>query len=89
MKRDVSLALLGSPEAGGIPIVVPGVRPAKITATRQGGQVLLSWPAGAYVLESTPDLNAPLWTPVAGVTGNSALVSPDAGPVFYRLAPAR
>jgi hypothetical protein len=50
--------------------------------------ITLTWPqwASAYRLESTDRISSPIWTPVAGVTGTTAVLPTPDGARFYRLA---
>ena len=61
--------------------------PPTLTVKLSGKNVVLTWPAAysGYVLESSPSLSAPSWTPVPGVTGTSATVPIGAGNAFFRL----
>jgi len=65
--------------------VAPPVAPA-LSIARSGGNVVVSWPAGTtgFTLESAPSLQGP-WSPVAGVSGNSASVAPSAAAQLFRL----
>ena len=88
---DADMIALGAPSGTGLPIVVPGPAPAlpaaKITVTRNGNTLRITWPLElvGYVLESTPSLSAPTWQPVLGTTANCATVSASSGRRFYRL----
>ncbi|MDB6037952.1 MAG: hypothetical protein JWM99_1793, partial [Verrucomicrobiales bacterium] len=88
---DAELVALGGPSAGGIPVLTeaPVVEelPVSLTITRSGSNLTISWPAASagYILETTPSLGSPVWTPVSGVANNS-VTFPGAGTAqFYRL----
>jgi hypothetical protein len=61
-------------------------KPVAITVTRNGDNLVISWPADAvgFTLESSPSLGG-AWTAVGGVTGNSASLPAQAAQQFYRL----
>ncbi len=79
---------LGGPSASGIPVVLPITPPTEspqLTVSRSGADVVLSWPAEAngFVLESSTDFTD--WSPVPGVTGNSASLPATDEARFFRL----
>ncbi len=88
---DFEAAALGGPQASGIPVVVPGggvvTRPT-LSLSRTPGAFTISWDASltGFVLETTPSLSSPSWSPVPGVTGNSFTVTTTNVAAFYRLA---
>ena len=56
--------------------------------THSGANLIISWDnqATGFILEQTTSLAAPIqWSTAAGVTGNSATVTPSPGYKFYRL----
>jgi hypothetical protein len=69
------------------------VAPLALGITRLQDQVVLSWPAAGsadFILETTPSLSAPNWTPVPdepGISGDRKTVSitPGNSAGFYRL----
>ncbi|MGV3772803.1 MAG: LamG domain-containing protein, partial [Verrucomicrobiales bacterium] len=75
------------------PTSLPGNdTPPKLTATRNGNNLVISWPAAAtgFVLESTTALGAgATWTPVAGATQNGqnmeVSVPMEGNARFFRL----
>jgi hypothetical protein len=85
---QAELAALGGPSASGIPVIIalPSAGAPRLTITRVGNDVRVSWPANVtgYRLEGTSDLNSGNWSEVASVA-NCALV-PISGPArFFRL----
>ena len=67
-----------------IPTVVPTPSlGAEITPT----VLLLTWPTDAtgYILQGSPSLSAPNWTPVEGVSGNSVTVPLTGDARLFRL----
>ena len=84
------MAALGGPSASGIPILVPEIiaetQPTVAIAT-SGTSVTVSWPVDVtgYTLQSSPTVNGPTWTPVAGVAGNSVTIPATTGNLFLRL----
>jgi len=60
--------------------------PPSLSFARQGGNVVISWPAATtgYTLESNTTLGGG-WSAVAGVVNNSVSVAPTQANVFYRL----
>jgi len=73
---------------------LPSRPPAVVSIRHDGPRVVLSWPvaAGAYALETSPDLKAPTWSRlVTGITSDgtqkSLSLSPDQAPAqrFFRL----
>jgi len=69
--------------------VLPRIIPA-LSIVKQTGSYNLSWPttAGGWELDTAPSLTSPSWTPVAGVSNNSATVSAGTGNAFCRLRSA-
>lgn len=61
--------------------------PPRLTITRTGSAVTLSWPAEAtgFALEATSDLGAANWTAVGGVSGNSLTLPASETARFFRL----
>lgn len=59
----------------------------RLSITRTGNTVTLSWPADAsgFVLETTSDLATANWTPVGGVSGNSIALTTSDAVRFFRL----
>src|SRR5436190_1214471 len=82
------LAALGGPSASGIPVAIglPSAGVPRLTITRSGNDVRISWPANVtgYRLEGTSDLNSGLWGEVASVA-NCATVSMSGPARFFRL----
>ncbi len=80
---------MGGPTAEGLPLVlgVTVVPQPSLSVSRTGDTLTVTWPADAagYVLESAPTVTG-AWTPVAGVTGNSATVPSGTGELFLRLS---
>ncbi len=81
---------MGGPSAAGIPIVLsvaPPAAPPVLSVALGEGNVTVSWPADAtgVTLESSPTLVNPAWTPVGGVTGNSATIPTSGDGLFLRL----
>ena len=81
---------LGGPSADGIPILLavpPPATPPALTLARSGANLTISWPpeATGYTLESANSLPTTSWTPVPGVTGNTATIAPSGAAGFYRL----
>jgi signal transduction histidine kinase len=63
----------------------PVVAPA-IAATLEAGGLRLTWPAASgFVLEQRAEATSGAWSPVAGVSGNSALVPVTANRQWFRL----
>jgi hypothetical protein len=57
-----------------------------IAIVRQGNQVQLSWEGKGFVLEKNATLTNPAgWTPVEGLSGNTATVPIGTGNEFFRL----
>ncbi len=58
-----------------------------LSFARSGNQLTLSWPPDVtgFILEATPGLVAPSWTPVPGVVNNSVTVDISTGTRFFRL----
>jgi hypothetical protein len=85
---NAEIESLGGASADGIPIALPprASLPA-IQISRSGNDLIISWPADAagFTLESTPTLTNPTWTPVAGVTNNSATITITGNARFLRL----
>jgi hypothetical protein len=54
---------------------------------RSGANVILVWPTAynGWVLETSPSLSLPNWTPVPGVINNSVTVTANSGSGFFRL----
>lgn len=68
-------------------IPVQPSEPPALSISRTGDSVTISWPGDAtgFTLESTPALAPAAWTPVSGVTGNSATVPVSGDARFFRL----
>lgn len=64
----------------------PPERP-RLSITRTGNTVTLSWPAEAtgFTLEATSNPGAANWTPVGGVSGNSITLTASDAAQFFRL----
>jgi len=64
----------------------PPVQPS-LTASLEGAGLRLTWPAAAtgFVLEQRSEVGTGTWSPVAGVTGNSALVPTSGDRQWFRL----
>ena len=87
---DASIKALGGASAAGIP--VPATAGPELTATKEGNNLLVSWPASAtgYNLFSAPALPATTWTQVSGTpqtVGDRVVVTEaiGTGTKFYRL----
>jgi hypothetical protein len=80
---------MGGPTAAGLPLVlgVTVVPQPSLSVGRTGDTLTVTWPADAtgYVLQSAPTVSG-TWTPVAGVTGNSATLPSGTGELFLRLS---
>ena len=58
--------------------------PPLLAIARSGTNVILSWPASGYTLQSTTNLASPQWIPVSG---QNTVTNPIAGTqMFYRLS---
>src|SRR5690606_6711091 len=81
------VAALGGPSAAGIPLEgeIPDPDRPSLSVSRQGANLVISWVGTGFTLESTENLATPNWTPVTGVTGNSATIPPTDNARFYRL----
>ena len=67
---------------------VPTLSAPALTIAQSGGNLVISWPAGAngFVLEAASSLGAPSsWQAVAGVVNNRITVPVTPGIKFYRL----
>jgi len=64
------------------------VTPPTVVASLAAGGLLLNWPADAagFILEQRPEATTGAWTPVPGVTGNSALVPVTGQRHWFRLS---
>lgn len=64
----------------------PAEQPS-LTASLEGTGLRLTWPAAAtgFVLEQRAEIGSGAWSPVAGVTGNSALVPTSGDRQWFRL----
>jgi hypothetical protein len=86
---DDEIAALGGPSPDGISnsVAPPPTRLPALATSRNGINVILSWPAEftGFVLESTDSLVRPLWVPVTGITNNSVTVRTALGSKFFRL----
>jgi hypothetical protein len=87
---DAELEALGTPTANGIPILlaVEAVEEPVLTVTRaQGGNLEISWPAGAsgFILQRKTALGAGAWEAVPGVTGNTATIPTTGTTEYFRL----
>jgi len=78
----------GSPGQGLGADLAPVLEP-KLALQQTGNQLNISWTQPIWVkasLNSTPSLNSPIvWTPVAGVTNNSATVTIGGGNQYYAI----
>src|SRR5262249_47433503 len=79
---DSDVAALAGPQAAGIPLAIPTgsgqVTPPKLSVTLSQTGLTISWDPSftGFVLETTPSLSSPSWTPVPAVSGNSVKVNP-------------
>ena len=79
------MELLGGPTAGGIPVNI-GVRGPKLSLSRSGNNLTISWAPSGGVLESTDSLVKPaVWIAVPNTVGNSVTVDLSTGVKFYRV----
>ncbi len=87
---DAEMEALGGPSAAGIPILLPAIAtPPTLAISRNGTSIVVTWPADVtgYTLQSSPTVEGPTWSTVAGVTGNSATIPiAAAGNLFLRLS---
>ncbi|MBX3746496.1 MAG: hypothetical protein KF833_14405 [Verrucomicrobiae bacterium] len=91
---DDEVAILGGPSAFGIPSAASGsgggstppppTAPEIALTVNANGTLTLTWTGNGFTLESTGALGG-TWTPVAGVTGTSATLTPTGAGQFYRL----
>ena len=82
---DKEMELLGGPTAGGIPVNI-GVRGPKLSLSRSGNNLTISWAPSGGVLESTDSLVKPtVWIAVPNTVGNSVTVDLSTGVKFYRV----
>jgi hypothetical protein len=86
---DSEAAILGGPQAAGIPGGQPAAAPPTLITSRNftAKTLTISWdPATTgFNLESTGSLSNPNWSPVPGVLNNSVTVDTSAGDQYYRL----
>ncbi|MGV3771607.1 MAG: hypothetical protein ACO1QB_01815, partial [Verrucomicrobiales bacterium] len=87
---DTELEALGEPTAVGLPLLSQEApqTPVALAIAKNGSNVTITWPGETqgFVLESTPAVGTgAIWTPVAGVVGNSATIPAASGNRFYRL----
>jgi hypothetical protein len=82
---SAELEALGVASANGIPVALP--KPPSIQISRVGDSLTFAWPSSAtgYILESSPTLTNPTWTPVAGVANNSVTIKISSASQFLRL----
>jgi hypothetical protein len=87
---DAQMVALGAPDGGPIPVIIvgdePPARPTISVVRNANGSITISWTASeTFVLESKAALSDATWTPVAGVSGNSVTITPNAASAVYRL----
>jgi hypothetical protein len=70
---------------------IPPVSAPFLTIFRQGNDIVVSWSQNVlgYTLESSPTLNNPNWTTVAGVANNRYTATAPTGMRFFRLKKAQ
>ncbi|MEI6566241.1 MAG: DUF11 domain-containing protein, partial [Verrucomicrobiota bacterium] len=67
------------------------VEPLTMTLGRSANGIVITWPAGNFILESTPDLSSAVWTPVsapqpADANGGGSVTLPTTQEsLFFRL----
>lgn len=79
-------AALGPASADGIPGLASN-KPVALAYKLEAGKITVSWDPSitGYILESTPALSNPNWSPVPGVLNNSVAITIGAGNSFLRL----
>jgi hypothetical protein len=63
----------------------PPVNSMRLNITLAGSDVNLSWGNSAAILQSSPDLQPPSWTDLAGPGVTNSVQSASSTNVFYRL----
>ena len=82
---DAEIVSLGGPSASGIPVNL-GVSGPKLTLSKSGNNLTISWLPARGVLESTDSLVRPIvWTAVPNVIGNSVTLDLSSGIKFFRI----
>jgi hypothetical protein len=81
----LEMELMGGPTGSKLPLnVLPS--PAILKIAWEGADLRISWPKDLIgILQSSPDLNSPVWTEVLGVVDNSVVIPAPAGNKFFRL----
>jgi hypothetical protein len=80
------LESLGTPQTGGIPIVLNAVVVPSVSVVRTSSGLTLTWQgAEGWKLQTATSLTAASWTDVPGVANNSVTLSIEAGNHFFRL----
>ncbi len=84
---NAEIESIGGPSAEGIPVILTVQPPPALSVVLANNTLVISWPSDAtdYILESAPTVVSGSWTPVAGVTGNSATVSAAEVSQYFRL----
>lgn len=87
---DDEIASLGGPSAGGIPhsaVATPPTSSPALGVRWVGASLVISWPTDVtgFSLESSDNPASSTWTPVSGVSNNSATVLVDTKARFFRL----
>ena len=67
---------------------IPAVLDVRLTISGNAGVTMISWPIdlSGYVLQTSPNLSPPAWTPVPGVVSNRVTLAHPTGTAFFRLA---
>jgi len=66
---------------------IPAVLDFQVSISASAGSMVISWPIEltGYVLQGTPSLTHPMWTPVPDVVSNRVTLANPAGTAFFRL----
>lgn len=80
-------AVNGNNGVAAFDILPPGGSSPTLTITREGSNVILSWPSSAtgFILQKTASLSAPDWQPVDTGGANMTTENANAGNAYYRL----
>ena len=82
---DADMVALGGPTAAGIPLAIAPLPSLGIARSAGSITVTISGASNGSVLESTPTLTNPTWTPVPGVVNNSVTLPSTGSGLYLRL----
>jgi len=82
---DDEMVALGGPSAAGIPLLIKPLPKLSIVKNSGSVTVTVSGAGNTSVLESSPSLTNPTWTPVPGVANNSVTLPTSGSGLYLRL----